>query len=387
MKMGNLEPWQQTSVKIVLEAINHANRQTEEESLIAFLLLDVGAETLLKTYLGLPKKATGAVTSDEERYAVLRKGFHEIVEAVKDSRQGISQRDLTRVEYFHGIRNTLYHQGNGLTVQRSHLDEYMNVIKNLFIQLLKIDLNEYLVSTRLTKDQMLRISDLRNSVNTELDVSHKLRKELELERDLVVEKISPTLLLPSYTIRFSALLDKALSEETYNEIDGEVVACNVLPYSNDERAEIVLGFDKLTYPIVKSSKYIDKLYELVEVGNSFQLESINRMLGIKNIDIERQKTPRLFNIVFSDIFYLGKFYYNLVEIVVFQGESFVSEIDNLRFKVENLYPRQHDQSELTYWESVLDSIVRQNKTLKYFIAEIKDWLELENNLTQKSGSD
>ena len=215
MNKKNLEAWQKAPVKIVSEAIQHTNKQNEEDNLIAFLLLDVGTEMLLKTYLGLPKKITGSITSEDERYSIIRKGFHDVIEGVKNSRQGISAKDLARVEFFHGIRNKLYHQGNGLTVQRVHLEEYISVIKTLFKQLLKVDLDVQLSNSSLTKEEAERISLIKADIHESLKLTRIKRKDLELCCNLVVETVAPKLLLPSFIRNFTNFRKEAFSEDDY----------------------------------------------------------------------------------------------------------------------------------------------------------------------------
>jgi hypothetical protein len=252
MSKKNLEAWQKAPVKIVSEAVHHASKKSEEDNLIAFLLLDVGAEMLLKTYLGLPKKITGSTTSEDERYSIIRKGFHDVVEGVKNSRQGISLKDLARVEFFHGIRNKLYHQGNGITVQRVHLEEYISVIKVLFKQLLKVDLDEQLSNTSLTKEQAERISQIKEDVNNSLSLTKTKGKELELTCELIVEEVAPNFLLPSFVKKFKSLRERAFSEENYTLEGDNFIAYKKLPNDTEKRMEIVSWFEELITPFAKN---------------------------------------------------------------------------------------------------------------------------------------
>ncbi|MDP2594826.1 hypothetical protein [Alteromonas stellipolaris] len=377
--MKNLEAWQKAPVKIVTEAILHARKKNEEDNLIAFLLLDTGAEMLLKTYLGLPKKVTGTKTSEDDRYNLIRKGFHEVVEGVRNSRQGINANELARVEFFHGIRNRLYHQGNGLTVQRVHLEEYTSVIKTLFKQLLKIDLDAHLERFSLTKEESERISMLKEDVNKSLEFTKVKRKELDFYCNLVVEIIAPKLLLPSFIKKFTDLREKAFSEDGYIEEGNEVVTYKCLPFNTNERLKIVGWFESLVYPVIKSSKYFETLFCQVEVGNKIQFEALGSQLGIKNIKLERHKVPHILNIIFMDFFDLRDFYTNLVEIALFDEVFFKSKLDSIIMDLENIYPQSYEQPDVEYWESILDTINSQNDQLDIYTSKIKLWLDGENN--------
>lgn len=48
--------------------------------------------------------------------------------------------DLSEVEWYHRLRNQLYHQGNGLTVEREKIDKYLYIAKDLFKSLLEDEL-------------------------------------------------------------------------------------------------------------------------------------------------------------------------------------------------------------------------------------------------------
>lgn len=370
-----LEAWQKAPVKIVSEAIQYASNQNEEDNLIAFILLDVGAEMLLKTYLGLPKNITGSTTSEDERYSIIRKGFHDIIEGVKGSRQGISAKELARVEFFHGIRNKLYHQGNGLTVQRVHLEEYISVIKTLFQQLLKVDLDVQLSNSSLTKEEAERISLIKADIHKSLDLARTKRKELELCCNLVVETVAPKLLLPSFIRNFTNHVEKAFSEDGGTLVGDEFITYKRLPNDTNERMKIVGWFQELITPLVEHSPYFNALYSQVEVGNRHHIEAMGSHLGIKNIDVERQKVPHMLNIIFNEFFNLNDLYTNIVEIIVFNDVYFMSELDFMTFDYKNMYPQPYDQSDLEYWSSTLDTFKSQNKNLETYISRVNLWLD------------
>lgn len=377
MNNQKLEPWQKAPVKIVSEGINLAKKHNEEDSLIAFLLLDVAAEMLLKTYLGLPKKVTGAITSEDERFAITRKGFHDIVEGVKNSRQGISVKDLARVEFFHGVRNKLYHQGNGLTVKRDHLEEYIEVLKVLFIQLLKINLNDLLSNSKMTKEQAEYIVGIKEKIATELKDSRMIKSKLDSLCDLVIEVVSPRLLLPTYTREFAKLVDQAFSVDSFTMVGDELIPTTELPRETDKLTEIVECFKALTTPVVLNSKYYNALYKNIEAGNKHNIEALGNTLGIKNFNVERQMIPSVFSVIFDELFDLKSFYYNVVEIVIFNDVYFRSEVGSMIFEIEKLYPPYNYNYDLEYWESTLNSCKFQNQKLSMFVSRVDKWLSVE----------
>ncbi|WP_166421024.1 hypothetical protein [Pseudoalteromonas sp. Z1A8] len=380
MDRKKLDAWQKAPVKIVSEAIYHAEKQNEEDNLISFLLLDVGAEMLLKTYLRLPKHITGSITPEDERYNIIRKGFHGVIEGVKNSRQGISAKELARVEFFHGLRNKLYHQGNGLTVQRSHLDEYIAIIKSLFKQLLKVDIDEQLSSTTLTKDEAERIAELREEIDSLLESSQTKSDTLKTLCSLIVEKIASQLLLPSFAREFEVLRDRAYSEEGFSISKGEVTSYKTLPNDTSMRMEILSWFEELIMPIIKTSPYFETLQKKIKVGNKLHIDSLSSHLGIKNVDVVRHEVPVILSIIFDDFFNLDDFYFNIVEIIVFGDIDFQWQWNFMCFTLKDIYPMQHNETELEYWVSTLDTCNSQNRKLDDFIKQANYWLENYNRL-------
>lgn len=370
---NKLEAWHKAPVKIVLEAIKHANNKNEEEHLIAFLLLDVGAEMLFKTYLGLPKKITGATTSEDERFNITCKGFHDVVEGVKNSRQGISVKDLARVEFFHGIRNKLYHQGNGLAVPSSHLVEYISVLKILFKQLINVELDDLI--SPLSKEQVVYIAKVKKEVSDALEKSRMLNRKLESLYELVIEEISPALLLPSYTRKFSALSEKAFSEDHFTLVGEEVSSYKCLPTETDKRAEIVEWFKDITKPLIASSKYYDVLYKSIQAGEMHHHTKVfENRLGIKTVEIERQIVPSIFSFIYNNYFDLKVYYQHIVGIIIFQDVYFNNRLDFIVFENKDIYPQFYEQSDTEYWNSTLESCHTQNQTLSDFINKIDNWL-------------
>jgi type IV secretory pathway VirB4 component len=52
----------------------------------------------------------------------------------------VSDLDFGEIEWYHRLRNELYHQGNGLTVERQKVETYATIAKILFKNLFGFDL-------------------------------------------------------------------------------------------------------------------------------------------------------------------------------------------------------------------------------------------------------
>ncbi len=132
MKLENFaKPWQAMPSRIISLALEHAHQNTDFDHQLAFLLLDVGVESALKTYL-INKK------QDVEKIV-----FPELLKRVgEELNKDNLEIPLDEIEYFHKTRNKLYHQGDGVKPTDENLAKYANLAKTLVKALLNVELDE-----------------------------------------------------------------------------------------------------------------------------------------------------------------------------------------------------------------------------------------------------
>ncbi len=136
-------PWQVGPTELIEFALERMHQGSDFDRRLSFLILDVGVETLIKTVLILPDSATGAKTSFPMRNKAVQEGFHSLIHALKEAFPGYSnQIDLDHVQFYHGIRNTLYHEGSTVaTVSLSQLQGYAKLAVQMLQVYLKVDLS------------------------------------------------------------------------------------------------------------------------------------------------------------------------------------------------------------------------------------------------------
>lgn len=104
------------------------------------IAIDNAVELTIKTYLGLPKRITGLHVPRKE-LSEISESFPALLDAIErhahDKLWGI---DLGEIEWYHRLRNELYHQGNGLTVERDKVNVYAQLANVLFKNLFGIEL-------------------------------------------------------------------------------------------------------------------------------------------------------------------------------------------------------------------------------------------------------
>jgi hypothetical protein len=104
------------------------------------IAIDNAVELAVKTYLGLPKRITNIAISRKE-YAEISESFPRLLDGLEqyavDKLDGV---DLGEVEWYHRLRNQLYHQGNGLTVEKEKVQVYSELARLLFKNLFDVDI-------------------------------------------------------------------------------------------------------------------------------------------------------------------------------------------------------------------------------------------------------
>ncbi|MBI2839751.1 MAG: hypothetical protein HYX75_15675 [Acidobacteria bacterium] len=97
--------------------------------------IDNAVELMAKTYLGLPKRVTGLAITRKELQDV-GESFPALLDALElHAPERLDGVDLGVIEWYHRLRNELYHQGNGLTVERDKVEIYAELANVLFTNL------------------------------------------------------------------------------------------------------------------------------------------------------------------------------------------------------------------------------------------------------------
>lgn len=126
------KPWTSGPAEILQHGLDLIEQDTDTSRRLAFLSIDNAVELIIKTYLGLPKRVTGLRIGRGE-FDQISHSFPKLLDAleqhVTDSLPGVG---LDEVEWYHRLRNRLYHDGNGLTVEREVVEVYAEIARNLF---------------------------------------------------------------------------------------------------------------------------------------------------------------------------------------------------------------------------------------------------------------
>jgi hypothetical protein len=133
-------PWTSGPGEILRHGLGLLKQDSDTNRRLAMIAIDNAVELAIKTYLGLPRRVTGLQITRRE-YAEIAESFPALLDALEryatDKLSGI---DLGEIEWYHRLRNELYHQGNGLTVERDKVEIYAELANVLFKNLFGVEL-------------------------------------------------------------------------------------------------------------------------------------------------------------------------------------------------------------------------------------------------------
>jgi len=132
MKSAHPHPWSSGPGEILRHGLGLLRKDTDTNRRLAMINIDNAVELMMKTYLGLPKRINGLTISRKE-FQEASESFPALLDALEkhgaDKLDGV---DLGAIEWYHRLRNELYHQGNGLTVERDKVEIYAEIANILF---------------------------------------------------------------------------------------------------------------------------------------------------------------------------------------------------------------------------------------------------------------
>jgi hypothetical protein len=149
-------PWQTLPANLIAYGNEHSEKDSEFEQQVGFLLLDVGVETTLKTVYNLPEKYNQVrgiekkLLKQDAKFKLEitdvvnldKTSFHFLIDVARElCEEGVmEENDWKKLEYFHSIRNKLYHHGDGITTWKSNLADYAPLSRKLLKAILNVDL-------------------------------------------------------------------------------------------------------------------------------------------------------------------------------------------------------------------------------------------------------
>jgi hypothetical protein len=132
MTSSNLLPWASGPAEILKHGLDLLRQDSDSSRRLAIISIDNAVELMIKIYLGLPRRVNGLKITRAE-YQEFAESFPKLLDALeKHAAVKLGLLNLGEIEWYHRLRNQLYHQGNGLTVEKGKVEAYGQLAAALF---------------------------------------------------------------------------------------------------------------------------------------------------------------------------------------------------------------------------------------------------------------
>src|SRR5438105_1341412 len=134
------KPWINGPRELLVHGLEHLKTNTDFDFRMALICIDNSIELAIKTYLGLPKRINNIDNLSRNKLDELSKSFPSLIDGLEEfAEDKLLGLDLGDIEWYHRVRNELYHKGNGITVEKSLVIAYSEIAKILLKNLFNID--------------------------------------------------------------------------------------------------------------------------------------------------------------------------------------------------------------------------------------------------------
>lgn len=139
MTANNKKIWTAGPRELLDHAFSHLTDGKAFDYRIAMISIDNAVELAIKTYLSLPKRIRGLEGPSRQCLEKASSSFPALLDLLEEyAGSKLSGIELGDIEVYHRLRNTLYHDGNGVTVDPEYVDSYLQIAKILLSNLLGI---------------------------------------------------------------------------------------------------------------------------------------------------------------------------------------------------------------------------------------------------------
>ncbi len=136
--------WINGPVELLQHGLLHIQEDNDFDLRIAMISIDNSVELTIKTFLVLNKRILGI---NYNRYKNSIQKFPLMLNLLQEFiPDKISYEELDGIEMFHNLRNSLYHQGNGITIQLKIVNRYAAISKDLISRLFDVDIEDKVIS-------------------------------------------------------------------------------------------------------------------------------------------------------------------------------------------------------------------------------------------------
>lgn len=132
--------WASGALELLRHADEHMHNNHAFDKRIAFISIDASVETAIRTFISMPKNLSNLSFTFKEKEEI-GNSFPKMVNLLSDKIDDrLSGIELSDIEFYHRLRNQLYHDGTGLSVDQNHLEAYRAIAAILLTKLFKVEI-------------------------------------------------------------------------------------------------------------------------------------------------------------------------------------------------------------------------------------------------------
>ena len=129
--------WINGPKELLEHGFEHIELGTDFDLRIAMISIDNATELAIKTYIAKNRRS---LKISRKEYKDIKKNFPILLDALERyAGEEVSEEELDMIEHFHSIRNSLYHEGNGISVKKDIVDLYAVIAKELINRLFNLN--------------------------------------------------------------------------------------------------------------------------------------------------------------------------------------------------------------------------------------------------------
>ena len=134
------------SLELLNHAIGHIELESGFDNRIAMISIDAAVENMIKSYLNMSPSLRGTKHISRDEYEKITKSFHSLLNGLVEHvpNKKLLRDDIHEIEWYHNIRNQLYHSGIDITVDKTKVETYLEIAKNLFSNLFDVRIDNYI---------------------------------------------------------------------------------------------------------------------------------------------------------------------------------------------------------------------------------------------------
>ena len=123
-------PWSEGPKELLQHAVGHIAHDGDFDRRIAMISIDNAVELMVKTFLSLPRRKLGTKGPSRKQLEEASNSFPSVLDLLEEfAGERLTGVSLDEIEWYHRIRNQLYHSGNGITVEVARVQTYLSLAK------------------------------------------------------------------------------------------------------------------------------------------------------------------------------------------------------------------------------------------------------------------